>query len=199
MVLLLSMAVSLQSSDLVFEQASNINIDLPSGETELPAVSSLISEKEQYRTEADRAPERFPVYISGAVVRAGVYEVQEGAIVGEVLSLAGGFSESPHNESVNLAALLRPNEHIYIPYMGEINAALEVQVHSAGSASAALIRLSDCTEQELLEVPGIGPATAAAILTFRTQNGGRMSREDLQKVPGIKEKKYHQIKDYFAE
>ena len=44
-------------------------------------------------------------------------------------------------------------------------------------------------------LPGVGPATAAAIISYRESSGGFASIEDLMQVDGIGEKKFAKVKD----
>jgi competence protein ComEA len=44
-------------------------------------------------------------------------------------------------------------------------------------------------------LPGIGPATAQAILEQRTRQGGFRSTRDLLRVPGIGEARFARLKD----
>lgn len=53
------------------------------------------------------------------------------------------------------------------------------------------------TETDLENVPGIGPALARRITSFRQNNGGRMSVQDLLFVEGIGEKKFETLRRYF--
>ena len=45
--------------------------------------------------------------------------------------------------------------------------------------------MNRATAEQLDELPGIGPALAERILTFRAENGPYAGPEDLQAVPGI--------------
>jgi competence protein ComEA len=56
---------------------------------------------------------------------------------------------------------------------------------AAGDASAAPLRLSTATVEQLDELDGIGPALAERIVEFRTRNGGIRSVEELAEVEGI--------------
>ena len=59
----------------------------------------------------------------------------------------------------------------------------------------ALVDLNVATAEELDTLPGVGPATAAAILEHRSTNGPFTSVEDLLDVPGIGEAKLEQLRD----
>ena len=58
----------------------------------------------------------------------------------------------------------------------------------------ALFDLNQATLQQLDALPGIGPATAQAILDYRTQHGRFRSVDDLQGVRGIGDAKLEQIR-----
>ena len=51
---------------------------------------------------------------------------------------------------------------------------------------------------ELTRLPGIGPAKAAMIISFRNENGLFETEEEIMKVPGIKEGTFARIKDYIT-
>ena len=53
-------------------------------------------------------------------------------------------------------------------------------------------------EDDFAHVPGIGPALAGRIASFRESHGGKLSLADLPDVEGIGEKKYARIMPYFA-
>ncbi len=48
-----------------------------------------------------------------------------------------------------------------------------------------VVNLNTATERELVDLPGVGPAKAAAILAFRKKHGGFKRVEDLRKVKGF--------------
>ena len=75
---------------------------------------------------------------------------------------------------------------------GEVRDGRESGAGSGPSAKATL-DLNRANQAQLEELPGIGPVTAGAILTWRQQHG-RFSRiEELQEVDGIGPKTYAQI------
>lgn len=48
-----------------------------------------------------------------------------------------------------------------------------------------LIPLNQATQEQLLQLPGIGPYLADEILAYRREHGHFTTLEELQKVPGI--------------
>ena len=61
-------------------------------------------------------------------------------------------------------------------------------------AALAAVNLNTATKDELVALPGIGPAKAQAIVDYRTQHGPFKAVEDVRKVKGIGEKLFLQIR-----
>ena len=60
------------------------------------------------------------------------------------------------------------------------------------------INLNTATAAQLEELPGVGPATAKAILDFRAKSGPIRRVEDLLSVHGISQKKLQKLRPYVA-
>lgn len=60
------------------------------------------------------------------------------------------------------------------------------------------ININTALVQELDALPGIGPATAEKIITYREKVGGFKKIEDIMEVPGIGESKFNSLKDYIV-
>ena len=65
---------------------------------------------------------------------------------------------------------------------------------SGSSGSGGLVNINTAGLEALDSLPGVGPATAQAILDEREANGPFTSIEDIQRVSGIGEKKYEKLK-----
>lgn len=76
-------------------------------------------------------------------------------------------------------------------------AALVLALQLAAPAAAA-VNLNTATKDDLVALPGIGPAKAQAILDYRNQHGPFRAIEDVRKVKGIGEKLFLQIRSELA-
>jgi competence ComEA-like helix-hairpin-helix protein len=63
-------------------------------------------------------------------------------------------------------------------------------------APAKPIDLNSATVEQLQQLPGVGPATAKAILQFREKSGPFRRPEDLLAIHGISRARFEKIKPY---
>ncbi|MCC3356651.1 helix-hairpin-helix domain-containing protein [Bacillus sp. REN16] len=132
------------------------------------------------------------VDIKGAVHNEGVFEVQEGMRVKDVVLMAGGFTEEAEHVQVNLAERVQDEMVIYVPRIGE-----EITIGTSGHSQKdeGKVSLNKGTQAELETLSGIGPSKAAAIISYREEHGPFKQLEDLLEVSGIGEKSFEKIKD----
>lgn len=148
---------------------------------------------------ADEAPATLLVHVDGAVAAPGVYELAEGARANDAVLAAGGLAEGADTSALNLAAPLSDGEKLHVPREGE-----EVVASGTGDAAASEqgastgattpVNLNTATVEELDTLPGVGEATARAIVEDREANGPFATIEDLMRVSGIGEKKFERIR-----
>ena len=126
------------------------------------------------------------VHVAGAVNAPGVYQLATGSRVIDAVQVAGGFAVDANPDAVNLAALLADSERIYVPALGELMAPVVTAGNGVGTASEVWpININSATAERLVDLPGVGPATAAAIIAYRDQHGPFASVDQLADVRGI--------------
>ncbi len=134
------------------------------------------------------------VHAAGAVSHPGVYSVPSGARVGDLLTAAGGPLPEADVDRLNLAAKLADGDRVLVPRQGQPaepglpGAGGPGSVGAGGGSSttaAGPIDLNTATVEQLDTLPGVGPATAQAIVTYRNRHGRFRSVTELLEVPGI--------------
>ena len=123
--------------------------------------------------------------IKGEVARPGVYSLDKGSRLQDLVLAAGGFTSMADTNSVSLVSVIEDSGCYIINKLDNTNS----------EANANLLNINLATKEELTSLPGIGEAKAQAIIDYRNQNGNFNSVNDLTKVNGISEKILNQIID----
>lgn len=87
-----------------------------------------------------------------------------------------------------------PSPSLAAPLPERSSARPSLPAAEAFSEAAGKLDLNTATEEELDELPGIGPAKAKAISAYRTKNGGFDSIEELGEIKGIGDKLMERIR-----
>jgi len=124
------------------------------------------------------------IHVVGEVLSPGLYELELGSRVSDVIELAGGFSESASTQSVNLARVLVDGEQLVITSVQEF---IEIQ--------DSKISINEGSIEQLDELPGVGPSIAGKIIDHREKIGRFRSVEQLVEVNGIGSKMLENIRD----
>ena len=176
----------------------------PATEASLPRASATTS---AVTSDPRDAPERAPatppsdrtvlVHVAGAVVEPGVYQLLGDARVRDALVAAGGPTETADWNALNLAATVTDGTKVYVPTFGEeLPPSLASSLADpSGSVPTGPIDVNAADAAALDSLPGIGPATAAAIVTERERNGPFVDIDDLDRVPGIGPAKLAALRD----
>ncbi|MBE7365467.1 ComEA family DNA-binding protein [Corynebacterium aurimucosum] len=122
------------------------------------------------------------VAVVGEVEQPGLVTLAPGARINDALEVA---RPRVPTDNLNLAQKLNDGEQITI---GAPPSAPEAE-------GEGLVSLNSASEEELTELPGIGPATAAAIIAHREEIGSFTTVEQLMDVSGIGPAKFAKLKD----
>jgi len=111
------------------------------------------------------------INVSGEVVNPGIYPLKAGDTIADVLKAAGGVSANADADYLTLG----------VGSQGETKAPQKVDINRAGAWLLAAL-------------PGIGDTRAQAIVQYREKNGPFRDIYELQKVAGIGDVTFNNIK-----
>ena len=134
------------------------------------------------------------VHAAGAFAHPGLYDLPAGSRVAQLLDAAGGPAPGALIDALNLAARLQDGERIYLPRQGEAGDAYAGGGTSGGTSSDGPVDLNTATLEQLDALPGVGPATAQAIVDYRREHGRFRSVQDLLEIRGIGDAKLAQLR-----
>lgn len=160
-------------------------------------------------TSAATSETKFPVYITGAVKKPGIYKVKPGTYLYELIDMAGGFSAEAAEDKLNLAGKIKPESHLIVYTETEYEKLLEAgrvnndlylvntdtEDDETSGSSKKLININLATKEQLMTLPGIGESYAERIIAYRQEHGQFNAIEDIMLVSGIKTAKFEKIKD----
>ncbi len=155
------------------------------------------------------------VDVKGSVRRPGVYRLSVGARALDAVRRAGGMTGRADRLGVNLAARVTDGGEVVVPARGGRGGGGAAAVAAGGGGSAGgaggaggagaaapgqplSLDLNSATAQELEQLDGVGPATAAKIVAYREQHGGIGSVDELDEVSGIGERRLAAIRAQLA-
>lgn len=171
---------------------SEAGLPFASGSTAVGAASTPTLPTPPTVPPTTQAPDDRPVlvHVAGAVLTPGVYALDPDGRIQGAIDAAGGPTPSADLDGVNLASPVADGQRIYVPEVGEVDPST---VPSGGSAvedvdvtiAVGPIDLNTATAAQLESLPGVGPATAAAIVDDRDRHGPFATVADLERVPGI--------------
>jgi competence protein ComEA len=151
---------------------------------------------------SESAPSKLiKVQIKGEVKAPGVYNLNTGDRVEDLIKLAGGFTvEADVDKVVSQAKKLKDEECILVPRKGVINTLssgteTNVVTNNMSSSLGGKININTASKEELMKVPGIGEVTASNIIDYREKNGGFNSLEDLKNIDRIGDKTFEKFRE----
>ena len=179
----------------VFYEEPVSNVEFENESRIMNMESEIVEEKEDDK-------KMIRVDVKGAVIKEGVYEIEEGSCVLDVIRLAGGLNDDADTSLVNLSKQVVDQMMIVIPTLEEVQSG-----NSYGSEnyykedtilndSSGLVSINRASVSELQTLPGIGEKKALDIISYREENGGFQSLEDLKNVKGIGDRTFENLKEY---
>ncbi|MBD8499052.1 ComEA family DNA-binding protein [Paenibacillus arenosi] len=103
-------------------------------------------------------------------------------------------TKQPHNQHEASEGLTKENKKIAAAASNTNNVPTNA-TEIAAEQQSQLISLNRANEQQLDELPGVGPSKAKAIVAYREQHGKFNSIEEVMKVKGIGPKMFKKMKD----
>ncbi len=158
--------------------------------------------------EINKREKMLKIYVSGAVVKPGLYDVPVGARADDAVAAAGGMLEEADPTRVNLAQRLKDGMQVNVPYIKQNNYRKEYKATVKQAASnqqnnktnytrrpdLGIININTATAKELETLPGVGPSMSKKIINYRETSRFR-SVDELIKVPGIGKAKLERFRD----
>ena len=140
--------------------------------------------------------------IKGAVKHPNVYEMASSNRVIVALNKAEVLKDADLSQ-LNLSEKLVDQKLIYVPKKGENSMKINSQQSTLNSSDVKIntnqpLNLNSATEEQLKNIPGIGPSKAKEILNYREQNHGFNSIDDLMKIKGFGKKTFEKLKEHFT-
>ena len=120
---------------------------------------------------------KISVEIKGEVEKQGVYEMDLGSTLEDLLKIAKPYPDA----DLSSFSLQKRLHHLELVVVKKKEEKKLVSINSAGI-------------EELTTLPGIGETTAQKIIDYRQEKGSFLSLEELMNVKGIGKSKYEKIK-----
>ncbi len=182
----------------------------------------LLPQFAQRAQQQQQTEQTIRIYVSGAVLEPGLYDLPQGSRAEAAILAAGGMTEAADATRVNLARKLKDGNQVNVPTLKQSRGSFSQQGAAKSSAQAgartkgknndaavttpagakksstkfavgAKVRINSASARELESLPGIGPALAQRIVDAR-QQARFSSVEDLRRVPGIGKAKLERLR-----
>ncbi len=159
----------------------------------------------------------YKVEIKGEVKNPGVYEIEDGLVINDLINIAGGLTKNAFTDNINLSKKLSAEMVIIIYDKNKYNQENKnvndickstdevldqclankdsVIVSNNTENNGVLININTASIEELMSLPGVGQAKAENIITYRNTNGNFQNPEDILNVDGIGPSLYEKFKN----
>ncbi|MFT9469257.1 helix-hairpin-helix domain-containing protein, partial [Leuconostoc pseudomesenteroides] len=133
---------------------------------------SIPKSESQVKSTSKQTSAVIMVDVKGAVNKPGVYQVDTSDRVQSVILKAGWQRTEADMTQVNLAQRLTDGQVLYVPIKGEQVPTNFANEAVASSQTKTTINLNTATKEELQNLEGIGEKKADQILDYRQEHGG---------------------------
>ena len=167
------------------EPSSPLSASLISSDLEEPTEAPPTEETPA--EQAEQQARTAVVDVKGEVMQPGVYEMEQGDRIRDIIDRADGFTENADVLQVNLAQVVQDEMVVLIPAVGQEEEPA-VDAPAGEQTNNDKIKINTASSDEMTQLPGIGPAKAEAIIAHRDNHGLFQTPEDLLEISGIGEK-----------
>lgn len=169
--------------------------------------------KEVYKECKKEDNKKLIVDIKGCIKKPGIYEVDEGTRISDVINLAGGLLGNANTRYLNLSKKVTDelvivvysnseiekmleNEEIKeeLPELEDENIISEEKTEKNENDTNSLININTASLEELMQLSGIGESKAKAIIEYRNKSKFK-NIEEIKEVSGIGEAIFEKIKN----
>ena len=134
--------------------------------------------------------------IKGAIHNPGVYKMEEGHRIIDLVEKAGGLLSEAESNAVNFAQKVEDQMVVYIPKVGEEDISIPASpVNKAQEQESSKININEADEAGLMTLNGIGSSKAASIIQHRDEKGFFKTIDEIKNVSGIGEATFNNLKD----
>ena len=131
----------------------------------------------------------FSVTVEGEVYKTGTYTMQEGALMSDLIEMAGGTTNNADDRAYYESAVLTSGMTYYIASKYDANDLCNV-------SEVDKVNVNSDDASTLSSISGITSTIANSIITYRTENGLFSTLEQLMEVYGIGNATYRKIRNY---
>lgn len=182
------------------------NISSSETEKQILSLNEFTHEEESNEIKIEDVQENIFVEIKGEVLNPNVYELEKGSIVRDLILISGGLTEIGDTSNINQARELQDGECIVVLSKQEIldmknssNEILKVDNVSSFNVESSFdddkVNINTASKEELKTLSGIGDGLAEAIISYREENNGFNTIDDIKNVSRIGDKTFEKFKD----
>lgn len=129
--------------------------------------------------------------VTGQVMKPGVYILEEGATIEDLLTAAGGPTENADaNAYIETTKLIKGQSYYIAPLYNEDDICGDVELEK--------VNVNYDNKDQLMAINGFGSAIVTSIINYRDQNGSFTYLEELKQVSGIGNSTFEKVKNFIT-